>query len=383
MNLSHYRKSRRIGSSRLKVWLLLSGLLPACPISAATYLDNCFPVKGEVNVTLNYDLTPDDNKAGNKISAATSFVFPAVSHPAQCGSCPSVTASTKEKIYSYRTTPLTGGRIAKYGKLTDNIDIQISAFGDTVAGSTVVTVLDTYPQTAPTTSINEGTNDEATQTLCAVSPVAGTPQREFNWNKITASLYIAAPIFGKEIIPSQLIMTTHVCILSSSTGGCNFSYADTASLMYISGAISAPLSCTINAGSVINVDFNTLANSNFTTKGKPPTGFALRDVDIKFHCDSTAVSNSDKIKLTLTADQGVSDTDGLIAKMIGRDDIGVRMYDSDDHDVPLDGTKDFPIVLDSNGDGHIQMTAAPVATTSSKPAAGKFEGNVTVKMDIK
>lgn len=96
------------------------------------------------------------------------------------------------------------------------------------------------------------------------------------------------------------------------------------------------------------------------------------------------MSNSDKIKLSLSADQGVSDGEsGLIAKMVDRDDIGVRMYDSNSNSIRLDGSAEFPVTLDSQGNGSIKMQAAPVATTDNIPAGGNFEGNVTVKMDIK
>ena len=59
------------------------------------------------------------------------------------------------------------------------------------------------------------------------------------------------------------------------------------------------------------------------------------------------------------------------------------MYDDNDTAVKLDGSFDFPITLDEQGNGVIKMTAAPVSTTERKPVAGKYEGNVTVKMDIK
>lgn len=86
----------------------------------------------------------------------------------------------------------------------------------------------------------------------------------------------------------------------------------------------------------------------------------------------------------MSSDQGVvTDSNRLIAKMIGRDDVGVRMYDENNNNVVLDGSVSFPLNLDQDGNGHIKMTAAPVSTTDTPPAAGAFEGNVTVKMDIK
>ena len=369
---------------RFKIILLLTTLAFTLHANAAaTFLTGCFPVKGDVKVTLNDELSSAMNYAGNTISPLNNFMVPAEPLPAQCSSCPGLRSTDKENMYSYRATPLLAGMTPGYGKLTDKLDIQLTLFTDTVAGGETLTKLTTYPNTAPATSTTEGTNTESTQSVCAKSPAPGVPQRVFNWNKLTASIHIVRPIFGTELIPTQTLAETSLCIFYG-TGSCSFANAQLASRMTISGSLSAPLSCTINAGSVINVDFNSVARSNFVAQGQPPVGFALRDVDINFHCDNPASDNTDKIKLTLTSDQGVSDTEtGYIAKMMGRDDIGVRMYDSNNLNVALDGSAEFPIALNSNGDGHIQMSAAPVATTSTPPEPGKFEGNVTVKMDIK
>ena len=96
------------------------------------------------------------------------------------------------------------------------------------------------------------------------------------------------------------------------------------------------------------------------------------------------MGTSDKITLKLSADQGVTEgSSSLIAKMIGRDDIGVRMFDENSNNVVLDGSVTFPVTLDQDGNGHIKMTAAPVGTKDAPPAAGAYEGNVTVKMEIK
>lgn len=368
----------------VKIILLLAALLLSMRAHAApSYITGCFPVKGDVKVALDYEINASANYAGNTVRPIDNFVVPAEPQSAQCTSCSGVGTGDTENMYSYRATPLPAGSIKDFGKLTDKLDIQISGFTDTVAGGQTQTKLTTYPNLSPTTSISEGTNSESTQSLCAKSPKAGVPQRMFNWNKLTATINISKPIFGTEIIPAQTLMETSLCIFYG-VGSCKFANAQLASRMTISGQLSAPLGCTINAGSVINVDFNSIASSDFTAKGQPPTSFALRDVDIKFHCDNSAVENTDKIKLTLTSDQGVSDAGtGYIAKMMGRDDIGVRMYDSNNVNVALDGSAEFPVALDNNGDGHILMSAAPVATTNAKPDPGKFEGNVTVKMDIK
>lgn len=60
------------------------------------------------------------------------------------------------------------------------------------------------------------------------------------------------------------------------------------------------------------------------SRGGPPVrswrlkGFTLKDVDISYQCGSNTVGKNDRIKLTLSADQGVIDSSNpVIAKMIG------------------------------------------------------------------
>lgn len=353
-------------------------------IAAGYIYSGCFPASTHYSGSINAELSPSDNAAGHTITGQFNHELPGDAVVAQCSTCTGVSANTNEVISSYAATSLPAGAASGFGKLTDKISIKVSYFSDTMTGGNIQKSIQNYPTEFPTVSISEPVDgDENTQSLCAKSPVAGVPQRQFKWNKTAASLYIVSPILGEEVIPLTTILRTYVCIASTNIE-CPFEKAAFASDISLSGIISAPLGCVINQGSKIDVEFGTLASSNFTAQGHPPSGYTLRDVDIQFHCDKPAVSNSDKIRLSFSSDQGVSDTGtGFIAKMIGRDDIGVRMYDADNQNVTLDGTTELPITLDDNGDGRIKMTAAPVATTGSKPAPGKFEGNVTVKMNIR
>lgn len=93
-----------------------------------------------------------------------------------------------------------------------------------------------------------------------------------------------------------------------------------------------------------------IVTSQFVSQGEPPTNYTLKDVDITYHCDDPAAANAGKIKFSLTADQGVAaGSNNLIAKMLDRDDIGVRMFDQNNNDIVLDGSLDLPITLDSQG----------------------------------
>jgi type 1 fimbria pilin len=69
--------------------------------------------------------------------------------------------------------------------------------------------------------------------------------------------------------------------------------------------------------------------------------------------------------------------------MLDKEDVGVRVYDENNQSVALDGTFEFPVPMDDQGNGVVRIKAAPVSTTSKTPEPGKFEGNVTVKMDLR
>ena len=229
-------------------------------------------------------------------------------------------------------------------------------------------------------------NTEKVASVCSddTRPSGGSPnKRKFRWNTVSLSFHITRPIFGKESFNSVIVAQYYACLFYSSA--CTQSDLEHVSDVRVTGEITAPLSCTLGEGGIIDVDLGNITTPQFIAKGQNPTGYTLRDVDISYHCDDPdAKGTADKITLTLIADQGVAEgSSGLIAKMIGRDDLGVRIYDENNVNVILDGTMTFPVVLDPDGNGRIKMKAAPVSTTNARPAAGKFEGNVTVKMDIK
>ncbi|KFC13170.1 SfmH family fimbriae-like adhesin protein [Trabulsiella guamensis ATCC 49490] len=371
--------------------ILIATLFMLCSVSApaATILRNCFAAPGTYQATIDHELSASENSTGKTVTLDGHQVGAGQSIIAQCDCPGTMTASSTVMGFTFAGSPLSAGSRAGYGYLTENIDIDIDAYTDAIHspdGSGLYSIaIDNYPTTVPVRSNESLTSKESNETVCrsGTQPVTGVPSRQFKWNVLSTRLYIKSPILGQESIPATLVEQSSACLYFGS-GMCNSGDAQPVANIWLSGSLSAPLSCTINAGSTIDVDFGAIARSNFTAAGVPPTGFTLKAVDINFHCDNAAVSNYQKIKLTLTADQGVSDpSDGLIAKMTGRDDIGVRMFDANSNNVSLDGSVAFPVVLDSQGNGSIKMQATPVATTATPPSAGPFEGNVTVKLDLR
>lgn len=372
----------------IAIFLLLA---PAASHASTGQLQNCFAQVARYQATWSYEVNPAENQPTSTIDTPelTGSGSPLTAQ-CDCNSGTPGTSTVDDGIYL--TSDLGVGHSSDWGFLTDKIDIDVTGYTDSTGAipHRGILAVNSYPISTPIYYKETGF-DDTEQEVC--KPGTGPnrndatppPTRQFTWNAMSARFYIKSPISGEEIIPPTDVIKYSVCVFI--VNGCSsttFLDAQLVSIISLSGTLSAPLTCTINAGSTIDVDFGNISSTDFTHQGTPPDGFALKDVDITFHCDNASASSSDKIKLTLTADQGVSDVgSGFIAKMVGRDDIGVRMYDTSQNNVPLDGSVDFPVVLDDSGNGHIQMTAAPVATTSNKPAAGKFEGNVTVKMDIR
>ncbi|HDR2160196.1 TPA: fimbrial protein [Enterobacter cancerogenus] len=359
--------------------------------AAVTTLKNCFTSAPDYAAQFSRELSTTENVANRSLMISDHIVGSGGELTASCD-CPSnIFASSTVYELTLASSPLSAG-ISGYGYLTENVDIDVEGYSDAINspdGSGIFGLkINNYPTPVSLRPklIENLKYAEGVASVCsdATRPNGGTTvKRRFKWNVMSMTFYIKKPILGEEVIPPTLVVQNYACLYFGTGGSCNLTYAQHVSNIYFSGVLSAPLNCVINAGSTIEVDFGNLVTNNFVTKGQPPKGFALKDVDISWHCDGSAVGNDDKIKLSLTADHGIAEgSDGLIGKMLNRDDLGVRIFQGS-KDVILDGSVEFDVNLDEQGNGKIQLQAAPVSTTAKRPAAGAFEGNMTVKMELR
>lgn len=371
--------------------VLIFSIFPLFSQAATTVLQNCFPAPVTYTINTEAELPPEENQDGYSASANEHITGNGPAVVANC-TCPyNLYASTTIYETTAASSPLPPGTNG-YGYLTEHLDINVTAYGNAINspdGSGLPSInIDTYP--TPIAGMNsahevELRHTEGTSDVCsdATKPTdASSTKRSFKWNVLTFGFYIKKAILGEELIPPTVIVQNYSCL--SFGNYCSVTDTQWVSSIQVTGKLTAPLSCTINAGSTIEVELGNIVTSQFVSQGEPPSNYTLKDVDITYHCDDPAAANAGKIKFSLTADQGVAaGSNNLIAKMLDRDDIGVRMYDQNNNDIVLDGSLDLPITLDTQGNGKISMTAAPVSTTSSKPQPGKFEGNVTVKMELR
>ncbi|EHM43656.1 fimbrial protein [Hafnia alvei] len=371
--------------------VLMFSIFPLFSQAATTVLQNCFPAPVTYTINTETELPPEENQDGYSASANEHITGNGPAVVANC-TCPyNLYASTTIYETTAASSPLPPGTNG-YGYLTEHLDINVTAYGNAINspdGSGLPSInIDTYP--TPIAGMNsahevELRHTEGTSDVCsdATKPTdASSTKRSFKWNVLTFGFYIKKAILGEELIPPTVIVQNYSCL--SFGNYCSVTDTQWVSSIQVTGKLTAPLSCTINAGSTIEVELGNIVTSQFVSQGEPPSNYTLKDVDITYHCDDPAAANAGKIKFSLTADQGVAaGSNNLIAKMLDRDDIGVRMYDQNNNDIVLDGSLDLPITLDTQGNGKISMTATPVSTTSSKPQPGKFEGNVTVKMELR
>lgn len=372
---------------------LITFALSLLPLGAsqATVLKGCFDSPQDYSITYERELSNSENTTNSSFAAEDHLVGSGGELTASC-TCPSnLFSSTKVLETTFAGSPLNAG-VSGYAYLTENVDIALSGYSDSIKnpdgnGLTAIKITSYPTNRSNMQDVQEIYSDaEKTADICnddSRPSGAASVKRTFKWNVIRANLYIKKPILGEEVIQPTLVVQNYACLFFGS-GGCSVSDAEHVSNIWFSGRLTAPLSCTINAGSTIEVDFGAIVSSQFVNPGQPPQRYTLKNVDIAYHCDGPAVGNDDKIKITFSADQGVVDgSQSYIAKLVGRSDLGIRMYDDASQNVVLDGTATFPVTLDEQGNGSIKMKAAPVSTTSSRPEPGSFEGNITVQMDLR
>lgn len=360
---------------------------------AVTVLKNCFGAPQTYTISYDHEFTSTENVANHDYDVPGHLVGAGSEMDANC-TCPgNVFSSSVIYEKSYAGSPLSPGTNG-YGHLTDKIDADITGYADAInspdGNSLTAIPINEYPTSRGNMSYvleSSLSKTEGESTVCSSETQpsgAATVKRKFRWNVVAVMLRVKKPILGEEIIPQTLIAQNYACLYIGTGGSCDAAEAEQVSDIWFGGTLSAPLSCTINAGSTIEVEFGSIVSKQFTSKGQPPQGYTLKDVDISYHCDDNAVGNNDRIKLTLSADQGVADSSTpYIAKLLERNDLGIRVYDENSQNVALDGTYEFPVTMDEQGNGVVKIKAVPVSTTDTTPSPGSFEGNVTVKMDLR
>ncbi len=108
------------------------------------------------------------------------------------------------------------------------------------------------------------------------------------------SLYFTRPFVGQVVIPSTKILDLYGTKVSGSYGGMPMSS------VYMSGLVTVPQSCEINAGQVINVKFGNIMSNDIKNPGEIANGFTPKVVDMTLACNN--ISNGVVVSLSFSGE---------------------------------------------------------------------------------
>ncbi|MBL5860721.1 fimbrial protein [Serratia fonticola] len=185
------------------------------------------------------------------------------------------------------------------------------------------------------------------------------------------SLYFTRPFVGEVVIPNTKILDLYGSKVSGSYGGMPMSS------IYMSGSVTVLQSCNINAGQVINVDFDNIMSNDIKNPGEIATGFTPKVVNMTLACNN--ISNGVVVSLSFSGTPSGGDPTAL---KTDNNDIGVRVRDANGNIVPpINGN--LPVTFDyTSQTGTSSMTLAPMNVTGNPPALGRFNALATINAEI-
>ena len=149
----------------------------------------------------------------------------------------------------------------------------------------------------------------------------------------------------------------------------------------ISGSVTVPQGCEINAGQVISIDFGTINSRNFSTKGEKPDAVAPVEKNITFRCFGL----TDTAKLSLRV-MGRADADLPNAIASDKPGIGVMVANAQGNVLTPNSTKEpLPLNLPdpaNNRNAEVTLQAWPVNTNGLPAPKGVFTATGTLHVDF-
>jgi len=197
-------------------------------------------------------------------------------------------------------------------------------------------------------------------------------------SKVNISFLINEAFIGKVTIPPTIVADLYGGISSDAS----IASTDKLAEIKISGDVTAPQNCEIAPGQTLEVDFGKIESSAFSsTKGTAVSSHKVKKT-ILVQC--TGMSDDNIVYSTFRADP--VDSDGMMMKVTGNDDVGIAVYDKWDRPVNVNGgAMDMDMGANQGGkeSNSLTFSAAPASATGSQPQPGTFEAYATITLEIK
>lgn len=185
-------------------------------------------------------------------------------------------------------------------------------------------------------------------------------------------LEVIKPFVGNVSIPSKTMFTVYV----TTTPFDPLTYP-VYTISY-SGRITAPQSCLIDSGQVLDIKFGDILASEFSQAGAgdKPTSIDPQTRSISVQCSNMNAA----ALLTLRIEAEKSQGDMLISN---NKDIGFKISDMNNNVLmPNNLNSVLPFALDHNQQATVSIKAWPVSITGNKPALGPFNSRAYIRIDF-
>jgi type 1 fimbria pilin len=190
--------------------------------------------------------------------------------------------------------------------------------------------------------------------------------------KGTLSLRVKKPFIGEVVIPPTEVARIYVSWRNQISGA-----TPPVTRIVLSGIITVPENCEINAGQIINVQFADADASDFHTAGQRPASVPPKINTLSYQCNG--IYGSKNIAIRFIAEPNASYASSI---KTSDNNIGIVIEDSNGTVVtPNSGM--IPITLDPiNSNGSVTIKSYPVSATGNTPALGSYSGMATIRVDF-
>ena len=323
--------------------------------SDVTAAVQCISGCGDVYTTINSTLNSDENKTGKTKNSAPVGIPQSQIRYTSNGISMQWIAYSGEPI----SEPTRYNTDWVYKKIDDYISVAISRTSPCVGNTGTI-----Y---APfNVRIYTGTGDNCKQKVHRAGDV-GT----LNTQQLQTRVKITKKIIGGTYTRNVLIARAGYCqpdLCSSAQFTRN---------IYLSLNITAPESCEINAGQVIDINFGNISSGAFKTAGAIAQGRLPQSRDISVKCDN--ISGNAQLTMRMQADK----TSGNIVVSDENNDVGFRVTNNSGVPlIPNNLSSVIPFTLDSNARQNVTIQAYPVSVTGNKPTEGPVTSRAYLRVDF-
>lgn len=190
-------------------------------------------------------------------------------------------------------------------------------------------------------------------------------------------IYITHPLAGQITIPDTVIANLYLSKTSIVPGENVEAPVAPVTQVRISGTITIPQSCEINAGQIIEVQLPDILGKDIRNLGDSPQSSHVT-TKASFTCSN--VPDGTNLSISLTGSNDPNNSDYL---QTDNENIGIRISDKNDNTIVPNGSVELPVDDYQDGSGSTVFTAAPVNTTGKIPHTGQYQATATLDVQIR